>query len=223
MSVAIEIEPRPAAGGGPTAANQAAALRAVLGRADDLRLRRPDQRARDPADGDPRAARVGARGRDPDRAGLAPAPALLAAGGRLDRPPRAPAPEHDRRRRPPRGSARDDPGRLVARRADHVAAPRRRVRRRRADGLLRPLQRIVLRRARPPVAVRGREQQVLDDALALVHRGAHDRRLPRAGAHRAGRDRRRRRSRSSSPRSPCAGSGCASRRWSGATRARGRI
>ena len=74
-----------------------------------------------------------------------------------------------------------------------MAAPGRRVRRRRADGLLRPLQRIVLRRARPPVAVRGCEQQVLDDALALVHRRAHHRRLPRAGAHRAGRDRRRRR------------------------------
>ena len=68
MSVALENRTGPASGGGPTASNPATALRAVLDRADDLRLRRPDQRARDPADGDSRARRLGARGRDPDRA-----------------------------------------------------------------------------------------------------------------------------------------------------------
>ena len=163
MSVALGIEPaRPREEAPPPLPGSRSS--SGTGRADDLGLRRPDQRARDPADGHSRARRLGAPGRDPRLARLAAAPALLAAGGRLDRPARESPAEHDRRGHPAGGGPRDDPRRVVARGADHVAAARGRVRGRRVHRLLRPLQRLVLRRARRPRAVRRCEQQVLDDA-----------------------------------------------------------
>ena len=60
-----------------------------------------------------------------------------------------------------RRRARNDPDGLVARSADDLASPGGGVRRRSADRLLRPLERLVLRRARAPLAVRRREQQAL--------------------------------------------------------------
>ena len=82
---------------------------------------------------------------------------------------------------------RNDPSGLVARSADDLAPAGGGIRSRSVDRLLRPLERHVLRRARAPLSVRRREQQVLDDALALVHRGPEHRRLPRPGLHGAGR------------------------------------
>ena len=75
----------------------------------------------------------------------------------------------------------------MARSADDLAPPGGGIRRRSADRLLRPLERLVLRRARAPLSVRRREQQALHDALALVHRGPEHGRLPRPGLHGAGR------------------------------------